>query len=79
MKEWPEFDAEGDLPLGVYTGTIAEVVDHFGTGTLRRQHVARRLVRIYELVNQTRQVARFVIFGSFVTGKPILKTLTYSY
>jgi hypothetical protein len=32
--------------------------------------VAERLSRIYELASSTKQLARFVVFGSFVTSKP---------
>jgi len=32
--------------------------------------MAQRLARIYKLVNSTKQIARFIIFGSFVTAKP---------
>jgi hypothetical protein len=46
-----------------------EVLEHFGMGTLQRRAVARRLQRIYELARGTDQLARFIVFGSFVTGK----------
>ncbi len=70
MKRWPEFDGEGDLPLGIHQATIVEVLQHFGVSTLQRRIVARRLERIYNLARSTRQLARFVVFGSFVTAKP---------
>jgi hypothetical protein len=43
---------------------------HFGSATLQRQAVARRLERIYNLARGTSQLARFIVFGSFVTNKP---------
>jgi hypothetical protein len=70
MKEWPDFDASGDLPVGVHQATLAEVVEHFGSGTLQRRIVAQRLTRIYDLAHNTGQVARFIIYGSFVTAAP---------
>jgi hypothetical protein len=70
MKQWPDFDSNGDLPLGIHQATITEVLQHFGTSTLQRQVVASRLERIYKLARSTGQVARLVIFGSFVTAKP---------
>lgn len=70
MKEWPQYDSNGDLPIGVYQATLAQVIEHFGTDTLQRQIVARRLERIYALARSTGQMARFVVFGSFVTAKP---------
>jgi predicted nucleotidyltransferase len=70
MKQWPEFDRNGDLPIGIHRATLAEVLQHFATGTLQRRLVGQRLERIYQLALSTRQVARFVVFGSFVTAKP---------
>jgi hypothetical protein len=70
MKQWPDFESNGDLPLGIHQATISEVLQHFGTSTLQRQVVSSRLERIYNLARSTGQVARFVIFGSFITAKP---------
>ena len=71
MKRWPEFDSNGDLPVGVYRATLEEIIEHFGRGSLERQLVARRLKRIYNLAKGTRQLARFIGFGSFITRKPV--------
>lgn len=70
MKTWPAFDQNGDLPVDIHQATLAEVLAHFGTGTTKRRLVARRLERIYGLARSTGQLARFVVFGSFVTAKP---------
>ena len=70
MKHWPEFEHNGDLPVGIHQATLAEVLQYFGTGTLQRRLVGQRLERIYKLAISTGQVARFVVFGSFVTAKP---------
>ncbi|MDT4954173.1 MAG: hypothetical protein QOJ02_2311 [Acidobacteriota bacterium] len=70
MKKWPEFNEHGDLPVGVHQATLAEVIERFGSGTRQRGIVARRLTYIYDLTQATGQVARFVIYGSFVTAKP---------
>src|SRR5438876_8464969 len=67
---WPAFDSSGDLPVSIHQATLAEVLQHFGTGSLRRQLMGQRLERIYKLASSTGQVARFVVFGSFVTAKP---------
>jgi Family of unknown function (DUF6932) len=63
MQPWPDFDRNGDLPVGIYQATLSEVIAHFGTSTLQRRMVAQRLAR------STGQLARFIIFGSFVTAK----------
>jgi Family of unknown function (DUF6932) len=70
MKEWLDYDSNGDLPVGIHQATLAEVIEHFGQGNFQRQRVARRLTRIYDLAQSTGQVARFIVYGSFVTAKP---------
>jgi hypothetical protein len=66
---WPEFDANGDLPVGIHQATLVEIMSHFGVGSVRRRLVAERLERIHGLASSTGQVARFMVFGSFVTAK----------
>jgi predicted nucleotidyltransferase len=65
----PPFNEEGDLPPGVYRATMPEVLDRFGQGSVQRCAVAGRLLRLYQLVASTGKLARFVVFGSFVTAK----------
>ena len=69
MQQWPDFDSNGDLPVGIYQATLSEVIAHFGTSTLQRRMVAQRLARMYALARSTGQLARFIIFGSSVTAK----------
>jgi hypothetical protein len=49
--------------------TLRQVRARFGQGSLQRCAVADRLERVYQLVASTGQLARFVVFGSFVTAK----------
>lgn len=70
LEEWPDFDEKGDLPPGIHQAPLAEVLRHFGKGTAQRQIMARRLEHIYQLAVGTGHLARFIIFGSFVTAKP---------
>ena len=65
----PEFNESGDLPTGVHAASLLDSVARFGTGTDRRKVVARRLERIYRIAARTGHLARFVVFGSFVTDK----------
>jgi hypothetical protein len=65
----PAFNEEGDLPPGVFRATLADVLGRFGQGSVQRRAVADRLNRLYQLVALTRQLARFVVFGSFITAK----------
>ncbi|RKU09546.1 hypothetical protein C6501_15250 [Candidatus Poribacteria bacterium] len=71
MKKWPEFDDNGDLPAGIYQATLNEILQNFGTENAQRIRLGQRLERIYSLVNSTGKVARFIVFGSFVTAKPV--------
>jgi hypothetical protein len=41
----------------------------FGQGSAQRRLVAERLSRLYQLAASTGHLARFVVFGSFVTAK----------
>ena len=61
---------KGELPEGVHPASLDEVIARFGGGTLQRQEVTARLRRIYEPVSATGKLARFIIFGSYVSGKP---------
>jgi hypothetical protein len=75
MQEWPEFDGNGDLLVEIYRATLTEVLQHFGTRTVQRRLIGQRLECIYNLALSTGQVARFAVFGSFVTAKPDLAML----
>lgn len=65
----PAFNKKGDLPPGVHRATLSEALERFGQGSLQRRGVADRLKRVYQLAASTGQLARFVVFGSFVTAK----------
>jgi len=65
----PEFTETGDLPAGVHEASLAETVARFGAGSDRRKLLARRLERIHQIASETGHLARFVVFGSFVTDK----------
>lgn len=65
----PELTETGDLPTGVHKASLAETVARFGTGSDRRKLVAGRLKRIHQIAAQTARLARFVVFGSFVTDR----------
>ena len=65
----PAFTNSGDLPPGVHRAKLREALERFGTGSPRRQVMALRLEGLYQLAMTTGHVARFVVFGSFVTDK----------
>lgn len=66
---FPDFNENGDLPVGIYGATLQEVIEHFGTRNLQRRRIAQRLIRIYDLAIRTKHLKRFIVFGSFVTEK----------
>ncbi len=66
----PEFTDSGDLPVGLHRATLNEVRARLGAGSRQRMMVAARLDRIYGLAHGTAHLARFIVFGSFVTDKP---------
>jgi len=65
----PELTDSGELPLGVHPALIEETLVHFGTGHVQRITVGERLERIYRVAASTGHLARFVVYGSFVTNK----------
>lgn len=67
----PDFNAAGDLPVGIHQASLDEVVRYFGRPSPRRLLAADRLRRLYTLASDTRYLARFIIFGSFVTAEPL--------
>jgi hypothetical protein len=66
---FPDFNLNGDLPQGVHQATLMEVLERFGHDSVQRAFVSERLNRIYHLVLSTGKLARFVVFGSYVTAK----------
>jgi hypothetical protein len=65
----PDFTATGDLPVGVHRVSLPEALFRFGTGSKRRRRLALRLERVFRLATDTGHLARFIVFGSFVTTK----------
>jgi hypothetical protein len=66
----PELTDSGDLPLGVHRALLREALERFAVGHAQRIAVGERLERIYRVAVATGHLARFVVFGSFVTDKP---------
>jgi hypothetical protein len=66
----PELTDFGELPLGVHRASLRETLERFAVGHPQRIAVGDRLERIYRVATATAHLARFVVFGSFVTDKP---------
>ncbi len=65
----PELRENGERPPGVHPASLREVLDRFGVGSDRRKALALRLARVHRIAQASGHVARFLIFGSFVTNK----------
>jgi hypothetical protein len=65
----PSVTDSGDLPVGVHVATLTEIIDRFGTASDRRRLLALRLGRIHGIAMRTGHLARFIVFGSFITSK----------
>lgn len=65
----PPISGSGDLPLGVHSAALREVLERFAVGSAHRIAVGLRLERIHALARATGHLRRFVVFGSFVTAK----------
>ena len=67
----PEFNSDGDLPVGVHLASWQEFQSRFGTGTPRRLWLFGRFQALVELAASTGKLCRAFIWGSFVTAKPV--------
>lgn len=65
----PDFNADGDLPPGIYAAAWSEVAQRFGASSGQREVCARRLAHVHELARRTGFLKRFVVFGSYVSAK----------
>ena len=53
----------------MHAASLREVLELFGVGSAQRKALALRLARVYRVAQATVHLARFVVFGSFVTDK----------
>ena len=65
----PEMTDSGELPLGEHTASLQETLDRFSVGHAQRITVGERLERVYQVAASTGHLARFIVYGSFVTDK----------
>ncbi|MGH8588168.1 MAG: DUF6932 family protein [Gammaproteobacteria bacterium] len=64
----PPFNDTGDLPPGIHAAAWSEVERRFGMGSSARTRNLARLRHLYELASRTGKLARFLVFGSFVSA-----------
>src|SRR3990172_3660887 len=64
----PPFNNTGDLPPGIHSAAWSEVEHRFGMGSSARTRNFAKLRHLYELASRTGKLARFLVFGSFVSA-----------
>ena len=64
----PDFDDDGNLPLGIHRATIEEVVARFGRGSPERRIEAQELIDFVAWARKAK-VGRLLVNGSFATNK----------
>jgi hypothetical protein len=65
----PPFDDFGNLPPGIHSSSMAELVARFGIGSEERGAEISELVQFIKAA-KTAGVRRLLVNGSFVTAKP---------
>ncbi len=65
----PVANEYGDLPPGIYVAGWDEVEARFGSVSEERRRAFAKLRWLYDLATQTGHLRRFIVFGSFVSGK----------
>lgn len=64
----PSFNSASDLPEGIYPADWNEIEMRFGRSSERRIAAVAKLRHLRELADRTGAIARFLIFGSFVSA-----------
>ena len=64
----PPFNDAGDLPEGIHPADWNEIEMRLGKSSKRRSQAFAKLRHLSELADRTGALARFLIFGSFVSA-----------
>jgi predicted nucleotidyltransferase len=64
----PSLNPAGDLPSGIHLCSMRELLEKFATNP-ERVLIGMRLQRVLSLLSDWDQVARAIVFGSFVSDK----------
>jgi predicted nucleotidyltransferase len=65
----PAANEYGDLPPGIHVAGWEEVRERFGLKPQARRRALAKLRLLYDLATRTGHLRRFLVFGSFVSGK----------
>ena len=66
----PEFNADGHLPAGVHSASLADLRSRFGCANSRRVWLFQRLESLVGLASASGKLRRVFVWGSFVTARP---------
>jgi hypothetical protein len=64
----PGFDQHGNLPPGIYSCSLQELVERFGHGSPEREVETKELVRFVDWAKEA-GVRRLLVNGSYITTK----------
>ena len=64
----PPFDDFGNLPAGIHSCTVEELVSRFGSGSEERETEINELLHFIDAARKA-GVRRLMVNGSFVTGR----------
>ena len=65
----PEFNEDGNLSEGIHLIDEVEFLQHFATGSARREWLGERLQELFALAKLTGKLERIFVWGSFVSVK----------
>ena len=67
----PQLNSDGDLPAGIHPATLRDLAVGFGSSSRERERLFQRIRRIHRIASDSGHLARLVVYGSFVTAKPV--------
>ena len=66
----PPFNENGDLPPGIHLASLGQIAHRLGVGSDARTRAMAKLRHLLDLAERSGKLARFLIFGSFVSTTP---------
>ena len=74
----PPLESDGFLPAGIHSASLAETVERFGTGSERREGLAKLLASLVQAASAYPHAKRVLVWGSFPSAKREPGDLDYS-
>jgi len=57
--------------VGIHRATLRDLAAGFGSSSRERELLFQRIRRIHRIASESGRLARLVVYGSFVTDKPV--------